>query len=141
MKKFLLQLGIVLLGVFLWGLLWNLGNALVMSTWPEALRADGSLGSTPLLLGLFALSLLLSVGAGALAGRLAGPTQGNTVFVLAVVLMTIGVFMQSAFWALLPFWYHLLFLGGLIPATLAGGALGRTAGGRRTPGPETPSTG
>lgn len=138
MKPILKQLGIVVLGVFLWGLFWNLGNALAMSTWPGAVLEDGSVTSTPLLLGLFAWSLLLSVGAGALAARLAGPETGSTLFALAAVLMTIGVFMQSAFWALLPLWYHLLFLGGLIPATLLGGALGRTMRGRSTQDTQTP---
>ena len=125
MKSIFVQLGIVLLGVLLWGLCWNLGNTLIMSTFSDAVRADGSVDSVPLLLGLFGFSLLLSIGAGWLAGRLAGPSRSSTVFVLAVVLTTIGVFMQSAFWALLPLWYHLLFLAGLIPATLVGGALGK----------------
>jgi hypothetical protein len=41
-------------------------------------------------------------------------------YILSVLLIVVGVFVQAQLWRLLPAWYHLSFLILLLPATLAG---------------------
>src|SRR6185369_6672207 len=42
---------------------------------------------------------------------------------LGILLLLFGIFVQSVYWNYMPLWYHLLFLGLLIPMTILGGKL------------------
>jgi hypothetical protein len=50
--------------------------------------------------------------------------------VLGLSLLGSGAFVESAVWHLMPVWYHVVFLGMLIPATLLGRKLRQV---RQTP--------
>jgi uncharacterized membrane protein YphA (DoxX/SURF4 family) len=113
--------GIVLLGVVAWGIAWTLGGLALRGLRPDAF-VEGAAITDPLVLGALLLwSVVLSVAVGALAMALG--RSPRLVLVLAGVQLLIGIAVQSGSWALFPLLYHLVFLGAVVPATWAGGAL------------------
>lgn len=124
----------VVAGVFLWGLLWNLGNAGAAALFPDTLANVDRIEAPGPLLALVAYSALLSVGTGWLAASIGRATVA--VLVLGLVNLAIGIVVQSAYRDMMPLWYHVLFLACVLPATLAGGRLRLrrpTPGGDETP--------
>jgi hypothetical protein len=116
-------LAAVLAGVFVWGFLWSLGNAAVLMLWAGAFDPDGGLRAPLPLLLLVLWSVALSLVVGWLAARIDVPAPRRAVWALAIVQFSIGVVVEAGSWALLPLWYHLVFLGLVIPATVLGGWL------------------
>jgi MFS family permease len=123
MKRIARGFGIIVLGSMLWGLGWNLAGAVARMLWPEHLDPGTRIEHTGILVGLLAVSILLSLAVGALAARLGGVDARRTLVALALVQLAIGSGVQASVWQLLPLWYHLIFLVAIVPATLAGGAL------------------
>ena len=124
-----LRVGIaVTAGVLLWGLLWNLGTARLAELFPADLAGVERIESTSLLLLMAAYSALLSSAVGWLAARIGGESAFIATLVLSVVNLAIGSLVQTIYWAMMPLWYHLLFLALILPATLLGGRLGTTSG-------------
>ena len=124
-----LRVGIaVTAGVLLWGLLWNLGTARLAELFPADLAGVERIESTSLLLLMVAYSALLSSAVGWLAARIGGESAFIATLVLSVVNLAIGSLVQTIYWAMMPLWYHLLFLALILPATLLGGRLGTTSG-------------
>lgn len=116
---------IVLLGVVLWGVAWNLGGLASMALWPQAFPDPDRIDHPGVLIGYVGYSSVLSVAVGALAMRLSGAAR--TVMILAGVQLAIGVAVQTAYGSVFPLWYHLVFLGAVVPATVLGGHLARRA--------------
>ena len=110
-------------GYVLWTVLWLGGNA--------GLRAAGLLPGdltqpvlAPMpLFALLVLSLVCSLSGGYVAGAVSRFSSIRTVALLGVLLFATGCFVQSTVWHLMPLWYHLLFLGMVIPMTLVGGVV------------------
>ena len=108
-------------GYVLWTVLWLGGNA--------GFRAAGLLPGdvtqpvlAPLpLFVLIALSLVCSLLGGYVAVAVPRSSSIRTVALLGVLLFATGCFVQSTVWHLMPLWYHLIFLGLVIPVTLVGG--------------------
>lgn len=124
-----LRVGIaVTAGVLLWGLLWNLGTAGLAGLFPADLAGVEHIESTSLLLLMLAYSALLSSAVGWLAARIGGESAFIATLVLSVVNLAIGSLVQTIYWAMMPLWYHLLFLALILPTTLLGGRLGTTSG-------------
>ena len=46
---------------------------------------------------------------------------------LGILLLVVGVMVEAMAWNYAPIWYHLIFLGLLIPMSILGGRLKRTA--------------
>jgi hypothetical protein len=113
----------IISGYVLWTALWLGGNA--------GLRAAGVLPGdvtqpvlAPMpLFGLLFLDLVCSLSGGCVAGAVARSPSLRTLALLGLLLFATGCFVQSAVWHLMPLWYHLAFLGILIPVTLLGGAV------------------
>ena len=112
-------------GYVLWTVLWLGGNA--------SLRAAGLLPSDPTqpvlaplpLFVLIGLSLVCSLLGGYVAGVVSRSSSMWTIALLGVLLFATGCFVQSTVWRLMPLWYHLIFLGMVIPVTLVGGVVTR----------------
>ena len=51
----------------------------------------------------------------------------NAPFGLGVLLLVFGAFVQTMAWNYIPIWYHVVFLALLIPVSVLGGRLKRTA--------------
>jgi uncharacterized membrane protein YeaQ/YmgE (transglycosylase-associated protein family) len=70
-------------------------------------------------------SVIASLMAGFLAAFVANENR-RTTLILGVLLLIVGIAVQSMVWSILPIWYHLAFLLLLIPVTVAGGYLKKT---------------
>jgi hypothetical protein len=69
---------------------------------------------------------IISIMAGFLAAMIAGENR-KTPLALGVVLLLFGAFVQAMVWSYIPIWYHIVFLGLLIPLTILGGKMRQTA--------------
>jgi hypothetical protein len=116
----------VISGYVSWTVLWLGGNAGLRAS--RLLPGDATQPiSAPLpLLTLLVLSLACSLLAGYVAVLLLRSFSTSIPLVLAFLLFATGCFVQSSLWHLMPIWYHLAFLGLLIPVTLLGGRVSRT---------------
>jgi hypothetical protein len=110
-------------GFGLWSVLWLGGNQLVTRLFPGALGSDGSTSHTGLLVTLIGLSLVASAAAGYVTNAISLNPGNLPQIILGVVLLLVGIMVQRQSWALLPLWYHLVFLVMLIPAVLFGATL------------------
>jgi hypothetical protein len=110
-------------GYVLWTVVWLGGNA--------SFRAAGLLPGDPTqpvlaplpLFVLIGLSLVCSLLGGYVAGVVSRSSWKRTVALLGLSLFATGCFVQSTVWHLMPLWYHLIFLGLIIPLTLVGGVV------------------
>lgn len=113
----------VVTGFILWTVLWLGSNSLLSVITPGSYNEDGSTDSQLLMLLILVISVLLSLLAGYVTARIVGTSTSGPIWALGIVLLAVGLFVQISFWALFPLWYHILFLGLLIPAVLAGSRL------------------
>jgi hypothetical protein len=56
------------------------------------------------------------------------PSSQAGLVVLVILLFASGCYFELSAWTLTPVWYHCVFLGMLVPATVAGGLLGSRPG-------------
>jgi hypothetical protein len=110
-------------GFGLWSVLWLGGNQLVTRLFPGATGSDGSTSHTGLLVTLIGLSLVASAAAGYVTNAISLNPDNLSQIILGVALLLVGIMVQRQSWALLPLWYHLVFLAMLIPAVLFGATL------------------
>ncbi len=107
-----------------WGVLWVVGNQILLSRLPDVAQDLAAISDhTGVLLGLIVWSVVLSLLAGYVTAAVASVDRMKAVWALAIVQLAIGVFAQASSWELMPIWYHLIFLGLIVPATLYGGRL------------------
>ena len=71
-------------------------------------------------------SVIASFLSGFLAALIANENRKTTLG-LGVLLLVVGVYFEWSAWNQLPLWYHIVFLLLLIPMTIAGGYLKKTA--------------
>ena len=113
-------------GYAVWTVLWLVGSAGIRVFWPVEFGAlEGGqpiTAAAPLLLGV-ALSVVCSLAAGLTVALVAPRAVPRGLTVLAVLLLVTGVGVQAAVWTLMPVWYHLVFLGLLVPSCLLGAGL------------------
>ena len=65
---------------------------------------------------------IISIMSGFLAAFIAGENR-RTPLILGILLLAFGLMIQVMAWNYLPIWYHVVFLGMLIPFTMLGGKL------------------
>ncbi|MDI1242100.1 MAG: hypothetical protein PSX80_09290 [bacterium] len=68
---------------------------------------------------------IISIMSGFLAAFIAGENR-KTPLILGVLLLAFGLMVQVMAWTYLPIWYHVAFLGMLIPFTVLGGKIKKT---------------
>jgi hypothetical protein len=113
----------VAVGFLVWSVLWIGSEPVITAVAPEIAPAADLSNITDGYLGLkLVLSVFFSLVSGYLAGTLAGEGR-NSPMILGVLLLLVGIGVQTAVWQLLPLWYHLVFLSLLLPATAFGGRL------------------
>lgn len=124
----------VIIGFIVWSILWTGSDSVLSAISPnwygrhqaefgEAVnnKTTFSVDSTILILGLIR-SVLFSVISGFIAARIARENTFST-FMLGILLLLFGIFIQSIFWNYVPLWYHIPFLLLLIPMTFLGGKI------------------
>lgn len=110
----------VVIGFILWTILWLGSNSLLSVITPGSYNEDGSTDSQLLMLVILVISVLLSLLAGYVTARIVGASTAGPVWGLGILLLAVGLFVQISFWAQFSLWYHILFLGLLIPAVMVG---------------------
>lgn len=111
----------VVAGYAVWTVVFLGGSAGMRAAFASLHDADGGTAHLGLLLGYLALSVVASLAAGATTAKLSTDRPMRWVTVLAILLLATGIPVQIGSWSMLPVWYHLAFLGALVPATLLGG--------------------
>ena len=71
-------------------------------------------------------SVIISIMSGFLAAVIARGNR-NAPLGLGILLLAVGVLFEVMAWNYLPIWYHLAFLALLVPMTILGGRLKKTA--------------
>lgn len=116
----------VVSGMTVWAVLWVGSNQALTAAMPGAFGDDGRLLEDGLLWLYLLDSVVLSVLAGWVTGRVAGRRQLAHGLALGLAQLAIGIAVQASVWDDMPLWYHLAFLALLIPASVLGANLART---------------
>jgi hypothetical protein len=110
-------------GYALWSVLWlGYGAALRrMAILPTAETA--AIEDTTPLLALLAGAVVASLVAGYIVATINRTAGTAAVLALGLLLLATGVFVQMQYWHFMPLWYHVAFLGLLLPVCVAGSRL------------------
>lgn len=124
----------VIVGFFVWSILWIGSDAVLMAILPAwyathqnqfavALATQQPFSPEISILVLHLIrSIIVSVVAGLIASLISRESL-KTPLILGALLLGFGIFIQTLAWSYLPVWYHLSFLGLLIPMTFIGAKL------------------
>lgn len=111
----------VIVGYCLWTAIWLGANAAFFGSAAQAASKNEPITHVPALLGMLATSVVCSLAAGAVCGRI--KASRSAAAALSVLLLLTGIAVQSGQWNLMPLWYHVPFLVLLVPMTLGAAAL------------------
>jgi len=115
----------VVIGFVVWTAMFLGSNSAVSMVMPASFDEDGSTDSVAVLLLILSLSIVASIVSGGLTAQGAKAAAGGASLALGILLLAVGIFVQLQFWEQMPLWYHLTFLGALIPGVLAGARMGK----------------
>lgn len=109
----------IVVGYLTWTVVFLGGSAAVRAVLAGVHDAEGMTRDPMALVLYLVLSFAASFLAGLVTARLSDALR--PVWILAALLLATGIPVQMSAWDQLPVWYHLVFLGMLVPMTLAGG--------------------
>jgi hypothetical protein len=113
----------VIASIFVWGLVATVGNWVLRAVLPDYSAVEATFGFTlTMLLSRLALGLVSSLCAGAVCAAVARQ-RNRAVWVTAIILLLLLLPIHYSLWSKFPPWYHVFFLGSLIPMTLMGATL------------------
>ena len=118
-------------GIVAWIVVATLGNFVLRAALPGYVAVEKSMDFTlAMLWARLVLGAISTIAAGFVVAWL---TSGRSVptRAFAIVLLLCFVVMHLQIWHKFPVWYHLLFLGSLVPLALWGAALSGKLGPRR----------
>ncbi len=115
----------ILCGYIAWSALWLGYGALLQML--AVLPADPTLAiqRNATLVALLSGSVTASLMAGFITGMIDRTNSYRSAVWLGCALLATGIFVQVQYWGLMPLWYHLSFLGLLLPMSLGGMHLSR----------------
>ncbi|MEJ7624991.1 MAG: hypothetical protein WKF34_13440 [Pyrinomonadaceae bacterium] len=128
----------IIAGFITWSIIWVGGEALLVQLSPDwygvhhaaaerAMTEGTGLSGEPLIYIVNLIrSFLTTIGAGYMCALVAGEYRRSTL-ALGGLLLAAGVAVEVMYWNLAPIWYHLAFLIFLVPMTILGGRLRRSA--------------
>ena len=120
----------LVVGLVLWVLVATLLNRLLRVGLPGYALAEPTMTFTlSMKVARLILGALATLAAGAAAGRIA-PSRTGLPWVLGAIILAAFIPIHVQLWAKFPVWYHLVFLGTLVPLVVLGAALSRS---RNTP--------
>jgi hypothetical protein len=117
--------GAVIWGLFAWVVVSSIGDRLLRFGWAAYAAAEPVMTFT---LGMMGARLLLGAVSTLVAGFVTGyicDKHRGTVLVTGAFLLLLFLPVHYALWSKFPVWYHLVFLGSLVPLTWAGAELRR----------------
>jgi hypothetical protein len=115
----------VVAGLLFWAAFGSLLIGALRVFWPDYAVAHPMRDFTfPMQMARLVVGAVATLGAGAVARRIAG-TGGRAVMTFGILLLLANLFvhLQEPTWSDYPLWYHIVFLGYLVPLTLLGGWL------------------
>lgn len=116
----------VVAGLVVWGLVATLVNFGLRAGLAGYALAEPTLTFTlGMKIARLTLGALASLAAGAAMGLIA-PSKTAPRWVFGALMLTFFIPVHVQLWAKFPVWYHLVFLGTLLPLVLLGAALPRT---------------
>ncbi|MDQ3751206.1 MAG: hypothetical protein M3367_19645 [Acidobacteriota bacterium] len=113
----------VIVGFVVWSILWVGIDAVLRAVWSsydESVKAM-TFSSTMLIVPLV-LSAVVSIISGFVAALIA-KENSTSPLILGILLLIVGIFVQTSVWDKIPLWYNLAFWILLIPMTILGGRL------------------
>ena len=128
----------VIVGFVAWTIIWVGANEAIASLLPQwygvhKLAFEKAVfnkipfeASSSILIFNIVRSMITSLLSGYLAVIVANESKWTTL-TLGLVLLVVGIYFEWTYWNQIPIWYHLIFLIMLIPMTIAGGKLKKTA--------------
>lgn len=116
----------VIAGFVLWTVLWLSCNAGLQKAGLLPAEVTQPLGDPKALLLLLIGSCVISAISGFATAAIARAGAKTAVTALGVLLLAVGIFVQSQVWNLMPLWYHIPFLLLLIPLCFVGASLRRS---------------
>ncbi|MCA9245343.1 MAG: hypothetical protein KDA32_15410 [Phycisphaerales bacterium] len=117
------SIGAIAAGVVVWAVLWLTGSAIITASLTDGIVEGAPITDAGLLSILLGLSVLISLIAGWTTSILAPRAVFVHTFILAILQLAQGVFVQAQYWNLMPLGYHVTFLGLLVPMILLGGRI------------------
>jgi hypothetical protein len=127
----------VVAGFIAWSILW-LGSNQVLISFSPSWYGNQQYGleaavqnQTPfnpdiaILLMDLGRAVIITIMSGFIAAVVAGENR-KTPLALGVLLLIFGAVVQAFVWSYIPIWYHIIFLGMLIPLTILGGKMKQT---------------
>lgn len=123
------QILAVVAGFIAWSVIWLVAGQIVLAVNPDAYGEDGV---TVVSSGILVLFIMVAAVACVVSGWLAvliGRDRGHrAAMLLSLLLLVVGLVVELSTWGMAPAWYHLVFLGLLVPLTMAGANLKRLPG-------------
>ncbi|MEW6129371.1 MAG: hypothetical protein AB1757_20190 [Acidobacteriota bacterium] len=98
-------------------------DQLILNFFPHWFTAEGKTDKIGVLLLMMLYSLSFSVLGGFVTGILAKRDELKHAFFLGLLQFAMGLMATIQFWDMAPIWYHIIFMGLLIPANMFGGWL------------------
>jgi hypothetical protein len=119
----------IVVAVVVWLVAATLGNMLLRAALPGYGAVEASMAFTlAMQVGRLAVGVLSTFAAG-LACSAVARGKSAPVYVFAVLLLLCFVPVHYGLWARFPVWYHVVFLGSLVPVVLLGAVLHRRIAG------------
>lgn len=120
----------VLAGFAVWTVIYLGSTQGILAAFPNRFADDGSTRDISVLLLMLLASVVASFAAGWITAAVAPKARLRHGLVLGGINLLVGIGVQSAYWSTIPVWYHLTFLGLLVPVIALGAWLSRIAKGR-----------
>ena len=115
-------IGGVISAFVLWTVLWLGFNQIAAVALPEIIVTGQPLTHTGVLIACIIYSVVISVVAGFVCASVKKESPMKTVWVFTLIQLAVGIFVEYTYWDLMPAWYHIVFLGLIVPATVWGGS-------------------
>ncbi len=107
----------------MWTIIWLVGNSTLRTVGVLPKDTSARIDSAVALGTLIGISVVCSIAAGAVAMVISrGPSKYPSL-ILGLLLLLTGVAVEWSVFALMPIWYHIVFLALLIPIVLVGARL------------------
>ena len=113
----------VVVGFVLWSVVWLVAGLASHAVFPNSFAEPGAVSAPGPLVMLLVASVVCSIAAGAVTAAIARPRSMKVVWILAFILLVVGIMVEASVWSLIPAWYHIVFLALLVPATIMGGRM------------------
>jgi hypothetical protein len=115
----------IIVAIFAWGLVATVGNWLLRAALPGYAAVETTFAFTlAMLFFRLALGLVSSLCGGAVCAAVAAQ-RSRAVWITGFILLLLFLPLHYSIWPKFPVWYHVFFLGSLVPMTLVGGTLYR----------------